>query len=65
MMKKYPNLTIVNLDCLYYCANETNIKQRLNPNYHFIKGNINSEDIVNYILNHYQPFGDQRYYISN
>ena len=56
MMDKYPDLKIFNLDCLYYCAREDNIleRHRSSSNYQFIKGNINSEDIVNYILNNYQ-----------
>ncbi len=44
---------LVNIDALYYCANENNvdIKIRNNDNYIFCKGNISQEDLVNYILN--------------
>ena len=46
---------IVNLDALYYCADENNIIEdiRNHKNYTFIKGNICSEDIVNHILKSY------------
>ena len=43
---------LINLDAMYYCANENNINEdiRLNPNYHFFKGNNSNYDLVNYIL---------------
>ncbi len=46
---------IINIDAMYYCANEKNInlKIRNNSNYKFVKGNICSEDLVNHILNDY------------
>jgi UDP-glucose 4,6-dehydratase len=46
---------IINLDAMYYCASETNINENIRKSnkYHFIKGNICSEDIVNYILTKY------------
>jgi dTDP-glucose 4,6-dehydratase len=47
--KKYK---IINLDAMYYCANENNINKdiRLSPNYHFFKGNNCNDELVNYIL---------------
>ena len=41
---------------MYYCANETNVDRRWreSSNYHFIKGNICSIDLVNHILNSYK-----------
>ena len=46
---------IINLDDLYYCANELNVNENIRnqKNYTFIKGNICSEDIVNHILKTY------------
>jgi dTDP-glucose 4,6-dehydratase len=43
---------IVNLDAMYYCASETNVNEKIRKNdkYHFVKGNVYSEDIVNFIL---------------
>ena len=53
--KKYPNYFIVNIDALYYCANEKNINDtiRNNFNYKFIKGNLKDFDFVSYILEQY------------
>ena len=49
---KYPNIKIINLDCLYYCANVNNIllEVKNNPNYHFIEGNLQSYDLLKYIF---------------
>jgi dTDP-glucose 4,6-dehydratase len=46
---------IINIDAMYYCANENNIngKIRNNKNYKFIKGNICSKDLINHILEEY------------
>lgn len=54
ILDSYNDLTVINIDCLYYCANKNNVKHQNNPNYHFIRGNITSEDLVNYILEKYQ-----------
>lgn len=45
---KNPDATIVNLDAMYYCANEENIHEnvRYSMRYHFIKGNLCSYDLV-------------------
>jgi len=55
-LEKNPNQILINLDNMYYCASETNIdeKWRESPNYHFIKGNICSTDLVNHILKSYE-----------
>lgn len=47
---------IINIDAMYYCANEKNINNevRKNENYKFIKGNIVSENLVNFILNEFK-----------
>ena len=46
---------VVNLDVMYYCANEHNINEpiRNHPDYVFIRGNICSEDLVMHILQAY------------
>jgi len=55
-LEKNPNQILINLDNMYYCASETNVdkKWRFSPNYHFIKGNICSTDLVNHILKSYE-----------
>jgi len=55
-LEAHPDQTLVNLDNMYYCASESNINQRWieSPNYHFIKGNICSVDLVNHVLSTYE-----------
>ena len=50
---KIENINIINIDALYYCASEENVKKeiRISKKYKFIKGNIGNEALVNYILN--------------
>ena len=52
IFNKIQNINIINIDALYYCANEENINKeiRYNKNYKFIKGNIGNEDLINNIL---------------
>ena len=47
---------VINLDALYYCADEMNVKEEIrnHKNYTFIKGNLCSEDIINHILHTYK-----------
>jgi dTDP-glucose 4,6-dehydratase len=47
------NYNIINLDAMYYCANINNIRNdiRNSKRYHFIKGNLCSKDLVDYVLN--------------
>ena len=49
------NYKIINLDAMYYAANETNVlpEIRESPNYTFIKGNLCSKDLINHILKTY------------
>jgi len=49
-------VTIVNLDAMYYCASELNVNEdiRNSPRYHLIKGNLCSYDLIANILNIYQ-----------
>uniref|UniRef100_A0A6C0I9Y1 NAD(P)-binding domain-containing protein n=1 Tax=viral metagenome TaxID=1070528 RepID=A0A6C0I9Y1_9ZZZZ len=49
--KKYPDTLIVNIDAMYYCANENNVT--LKNNYKFVRGNIQSADLVSHILEEY------------
>ena len=52
IFNKNPNINIVNIDAMYYCASEDNIDSniRSDKRYTFIKGNITSEDLINMIL---------------
>lgn len=47
---------LVNIDCLYYAANENNITEEIkrDEKYVFIKSNINNSDLVAYILEKYE-----------
>jgi 3,5-epimerase/4-reductase len=47
---------IVNLDSMYYCADENNVKEyiRKSDYYHFIKGNINDKNLVHNLLRDYK-----------
>ena len=46
---------IINLDALYYCADENNINEQIkrNPNYIFVKGNLNNSELIENILKKY------------
>ena len=48
---KYPEYLIINIDAMYYCADEKNIN--LKNNYKLVKGNLRSSDLVNHVLNEY------------
>ncbi|XP_020234746.1 trifunctional UDP-glucose 4,6-dehydratase/UDP-4-keto-6-deoxy-D-glucose 3,5-epimerase/UDP-4-keto-L-rhamnose-reductase RHM1 [Cajanus cajan] len=51
IVHNYPDYKIVVLDKLDYCSNLKNlIPSRSSPNFKFIKGDIGSADLVNYIL---------------
>jgi dTDP-glucose 4,6-dehydratase/UDP-glucose 4,6-dehydratase len=49
---KNTDVTIVNLDALYYCANEKYIHEEIRQSnrYHFVKGNLCSMDLLTHIL---------------
>lgn len=52
----YPADVIINLDDLYYCANEANVLPQIRADtsrYHFIKGNLCSMDLLRHILTSY------------
>jgi dTDP-glucose 4,6-dehydratase len=46
------DISIINIDCINYCASETNVVA--NPRYRFIKGNITSKDLISHILEEYK-----------
>lgn len=52
---KHPDVNIINLDAMYYCANEQNILEeiRSSDRYHLVKGNICSADLLNHILTNF------------
>jgi len=45
-------VNIVNIDAMYYCANEKNVLEEIreSPRYNFVKGNLCSQDLIKYIL---------------
>jgi len=51
LVEKYPDYKIINLDKLDVCSSLKNCeKSQQKPNYKFVKGNICSPDLVNYVL---------------
>ena len=53
---RHNDINIVNLDAMYYCANEKNVLEEIrNSNrYHLIKGNLCSIDLLNHVLDNYK-----------
>ena len=54
--KENPDVNIVNLDAMYYCASEQNVdvNVRNSERYHLVKGNLCSYDLIINILNIYK-----------
>jgi dTDP-glucose 4,6-dehydratase len=54
-LEKNNDINIINLDNMYYCASEDNIKENIKNNnrYTFIKGNICSFDLIWFLLNNF------------
>jgi len=52
---KNSSCNIINLDAMYYCANENNVLEEIrnSPRYTFVKGNLQSKDLVNFVLKKY------------
>ncbi|KAK7853039.1 trifunctional UDP-glucose 4,6-dehydratase/UDP-4-keto-6-deoxy-D-glucose 3,5-epimerase/UDP-4-keto-L-rhamnose-reductase RHM1-like [Quercus suber] len=51
LIRNHPNYNIVVLDKLDYCSNLKNLlPSKSSPNFKFVKGDIGSADLVNYIL---------------
>lgn len=50
--KKYPNINIINIDKLYYCANVNNVDLdiRHSDKYKFIQSDVNNTELIDYIL---------------
>lgn len=55
-VKKYSYYNFINLDALYYTSNQNNILKSIKQkrNYTFIQGNIQNQELVEYILKHHQ-----------
>ena len=51
LLNKHSNINIYNIDKLDYCAREKNVEQH--QNYKFIKGDINQNDLISFVLNNY------------
>ena len=56
MYDQYDNIKIINIDALYYCASEDNVRSdiRNSDRYTLVKGNICSKDLMTYVLEHHQ-----------
>ena len=57
IMNTHDQINIINIDAMYYCANEENIdlKWRNSNRYVLIKGNLCSSDIVRHVFEQYTP----------
>lgn len=53
MIKTYPFLTIVNIDCLYTCSTQATDLTTSQGNYHFVKGDIKNTNLLKDILDKY------------
>jgi dTDP-glucose 4,6-dehydratase len=53
---KNPTINLINIDALYYAADIDNIDKEIqdSSNYIFIKGNITSSDLIDYVLENYK-----------
>ena len=51
-----PNVYIINIDAMYYCANKNNIKEDIqnSDRYTLIRGNLCSMDLLTHILESYK-----------
>jgi dTDP-glucose 4,6-dehydratase len=54
--KKYDNVNIINIDAMYYCADEFNVlpEIRNSSRYNLVKGNLCSIDLLKLVLNIYK-----------
>ena len=52
MYDTYDNINIINIDAMYYCASENNIRSdiRKSKRFTFVKGNICSSDLIQHVL---------------
>lgn len=54
----HPNIKIINLDAMYYCASHENIPENIRNDsgrYIFIEGNTSNFELVKFIITTYQP----------
>jgi dTDP-glucose 4,6-dehydratase len=57
-LEKYPSYRIVNLDKLTYAGRKENLEEVANhPRYHFVRGDIRSRDLVEYLFELYDIRG--------
>ena len=51
-LNKHQNFKIVNIDAMYYCAQEENIEEKIrnSNNYFLVKGSITNRELINLIL---------------
>ncbi|MCR4436855.1 MAG: dTDP-glucose 4,6-dehydratase [Clostridiales bacterium] len=55
-LKRNKNYIVVNMDKLTYAGNLNNLKElESSPRYHFVKGDICNNELVNYVLKKYRP----------
>jgi dTDP-glucose 4,6-dehydratase len=57
IMQNYDKINLINIDALYYCANEKNVdeKWRKSERYTFVNGNLCSFDFIRYVFKMYNP----------
>lgn len=53
--EKYPNVKVLNIDALYYCANERNVNENIrnSENYVFVKSNLQNFFSLKHIFNNH------------
>jgi dTDP-glucose 4,6-dehydratase len=53
---QHEHINIINLDAMYYCANENNVLEKIrnSDRYKLVKGNLCSIDLINHILENYK-----------
>jgi len=56
IFNKHENINIINIDAMYYCAQENNVNEEIRNSgrYHLVKGNLCSSDLLNHILHNFQ-----------
>ena len=54
LLKNDKDIFILNIDKLDYCSSEKNIVERSSDRYKFIKGDIQSADLIRFLLNEYK-----------
>ena len=58
ILNNFPDIQIINYDCLTYAGNLENLKDVYdNPRYTFIKGDIRNNELFDFIIQHYDVDG--------